>query len=100
MLTSTRSPWASPPSTSTGTEPLRGPRGRGDGELRQAGSYKIDARFDKHVLRGRIEKLAELNGKIRVTRQDGAARLREYLPKDNVFAYVDPPYVEKGSSLT
>ena len=46
-----------------------------------------------------IEKLAELSGKIRVTKQDGAARLREYLPKDNVFAYVDPPYVEKGSSL-
>lgn len=69
------------------------------GGLAQAGSYKIDARFDKDVLRGRIERLAELSGKIRVTKQDGAARLREYLPKDNVFAYVDPPYVEKGSSL-
>ena len=69
------------------------------GGFAQAGSYKINARFDKDVLRGRIEKLAELSGKIRVTKQDGAARLREYLPKDNVFAYVDPPYVEKGSSL-
>lgn len=69
------------------------------GGFAQAGSYKIDARFDKDVLRGRIEKLAELSGKIRVTKQDGAARLREYLPKDNVFAYVDPPYVEKGGSL-
>lgn len=69
------------------------------GGLDQTGSYKIDARFDKDVLRARIEKLAELSGKIRVTKQDGAARLREYLPKDNVFAYVDPPYVGKGSSL-
>ncbi len=69
------------------------------GGLAQAGSYKIDARFDKDVLRGRIEKVAQLSHKIRVTQQDGAARLREYLPKDNVFAYVDPPYVEKGSSL-
>lgn len=69
------------------------------GGLAQAGKYKIDARFKKGVLRARIEKLAELSGKIRVTKQDGAARLREYLPKDNVFAYVDPPYVEKGSSL-
>lgn len=69
------------------------------GGFAQAGSYKIDDRFDKDVLRGRIEKLAELSGKIRVTKQDGAARLREYLPKENVFAYVDPPYVEKGSSL-
>lgn len=69
------------------------------GGYAQTGTYKMDARFDKDVLKGRIEKLAELRGKIRVTRQDGAARLREYLPKDNVFAYVDPPYVEKGSSL-
>lgn len=69
------------------------------GGFAQAGTYKIGARFDKEVLRGRIEKIAELSKKIRVTKQDGAARLREYLPKDNVFAYVDPPYVEKGSSL-
>jgi DNA adenine methylase len=69
------------------------------GGLAQAGPYKIDARYDKEVLRGRIEKLAKLSSRIRVTNQDGAARLREYLPKDNVFAYVDPPYVEKGSSL-
>ena len=69
------------------------------GGLAQTGSYKIDARYNKAVLRCRIERLAELGGKIRVTRQDGAARLREYLPKDNVIAYVDPPYVEKGSSL-
>lgn len=69
------------------------------GGLEQAGSYRMDARFDKKVLRARVERLAELSGRIRVTRQDGAARLREYLPKDNVFAYVDPPYVEKGSSL-
>lgn len=69
------------------------------GGLAQEGSYKIDARYDRDVLKARIEKLAALSGKIRVTNQDGAARLREYLPKDNVFAYVDPPYVEKGSSL-
>lgn len=69
------------------------------GGFAQSGTYKMDARFDKGVMQARIEKLAELSGKIRVTKQDGAARLREYLPKDNVFAYVDPPYVEKGSSL-
>lgn len=69
------------------------------GGLAQEGAYKIDARFDKVALRNRIEKLAELSGRIRITKQDGAARLREYLPKDNVFAYVDPPYVAKGNSL-
>lgn len=69
------------------------------GGFAQAGTYKIDARCDKAVLKARIERLAELRGKIRITKRDGAARLREYLPKDNVFAYVDPPYVAKGSSL-
>ena len=69
------------------------------GGFAQQGSYRIGARYDKDVLRARIEKLAGLNGSIRVTKQDGAARLREYLPKNNVFAYIDPPYVEKGSSL-
>lgn len=69
------------------------------GGFAQAGAYKIDARSNKQVLKSRIETLAEHSAKIRITKQDGAARLREYLPKDNVFAYVDPPYVEKGSSL-
>lgn len=69
------------------------------GGFAQQGAYRMDARYDKSVLKARIEKLAELSGRIRVTRQDGAARLRHYLPKDNVFAYIDPPYVEKGSSL-
>lgn len=69
------------------------------GGLAQSGPYRIDARYDKAALKARIERLAEFSSKIRITRQDGAARLRAYLPKDNVFAYVDPPYVEKGSSL-
>ncbi len=65
----------------------------------QQGKYKIDARYNVSTLKTRIETLAQLRSKIRITKQDGAARLREYLPKENVFAYVDPPYVEKGSSL-
>lgn len=69
------------------------------GGFAQQGSYKIDARYDKQVLKARIEKLAELSGKIRISKRDGVTRLREYLPRDNVFAYVDPPYVEKGGSL-
>lgn len=69
------------------------------GGFAQQARDKIGARYDKGALTARIEKLAGLSGRIRVTKQDGAARLREYLPKDNVFAYVDPPYVAKGSSL-
>ncbi len=69
------------------------------GGFGQKGTYKMDARYNRETLQTRIEKLAELSERIRVTKQDGVARLREYLPKDNVFAYVDPPYVGKGSSL-
>lgn len=69
------------------------------GGLKQAGTYKLDARFNKATLRARIERLAEHRSKIRVSHQDGVARLRHWLPKDNVFAYVDPPYYEKGSFL-
>ena len=69
------------------------------GGLKQAGTYKLDARFNKGTLRARIERLAEHRSKIRVSHQDGVARLRYWLPNNNVFAYVDPPYYEKGSFL-
>lgn len=69
------------------------------GGLSQAGTYKLDARFNKATLRSRIETLAEHRSKIRVSHQDGVLRLRHWLPKENVFAYVDPPYHEKGSFL-
>jgi DNA adenine methylase len=69
------------------------------GGLQQVGNYKMDARYPKTALKSRIEKLAEMRSRIRVTSFDGAARLEYYLQKDNLFVYVDPPYVEKGSSL-
>lgn len=69
------------------------------GGLKQAGTYKMDARFNKATLRLRIEQLAEHRSKIRVSHQDGVLRLRHWLSKDDVFAYVDPPYYEKGSFL-
>lgn len=69
------------------------------GGLQQRGVYKLDARFNRETLRARIEKLAEHRRKILVTHQDGVLRLRHWLPKENVFAYVDPPYFDKGSFL-
>ena len=69
------------------------------GGLNQAGAYKLGARFNKVTLRSRIETLAAHRSKIRVSHQDGVLRLRHWLPKENVFAYVDPPYYEKGSFL-
>lgn len=69
------------------------------GGLRQEGKYKMDARFNKATLRARIEKLAEHRSQISVTQRQGVASLRSWFLKDNVFAYVDPPYYAKGSSL-
>jgi DNA adenine methylase len=69
------------------------------GGLKQEGTYKLDARFNKATLRQRIEQVGRHRSKISVTHQDGVARLRHWLPKENVFAYVDPPYYEKGSAL-
>lgn len=69
------------------------------GGLGQAGAYKMDARFNRATLRARIERVAAHRSKIYVSRQDGVARLRHWLPKQNVFAYVDPPYYAKGSFL-
>lgn len=74
-------------------------RGGVIGGLKQAGTYTMDARFNKTTLRSRIEQLAEHRSKIRISQQDGVLRLRHWLPKDNVFAYVDPPYYAKGSFL-
>ena len=69
------------------------------GGLGQAGTYKMDARFNRVTLRTRIERLAAHRSKISVRHQDGVVTLRHWLPKENVFAYVDPPYFAKGSLL-
>lgn len=74
-------------------------RGGVIGGLKQEGIYKLDARFNKATLRSRVEQLANHRSKILLSHQDGVVRLRHWLPKENIFAYVDPPYYEKGSFL-
>lgn len=69
------------------------------GGLEQSGTYTMDARFNRAALRTRIEQLAEHRSRVRISHQDGVVRLRHWLPKDNVFAYIDPPYFAKGSFL-
>ncbi|KRF23796.1 DNA adenine methylase [Phycicoccus sp. Soil803] len=69
------------------------------GGLEQSGTYTMDARFNRDGLRARIERLAEYRSKVLISHQDGVVRLRHWLPKENVFAYVDPPYFAKGSFL-
>ncbi len=71
------------------------------GGLKQAGDYKLDARYNKTTLLARVQKLREHRSQILVTNFDGATRLRYWLDKidQSVFAYVDPPYYDKGSLL-
>jgi DNA adenine methylase len=69
------------------------------GGFKQAGNYRLDARFNRETLKARIERLAEYRTRISVTHQDGVIRLRHWLPKVNVFTYVDPPYYAKGGFL-
>ncbi|OUE03255.1 D12 class N6 adenine-specific DNA methyltransferase [Clavibacter michiganensis subsp. michiganensis] len=69
------------------------------GGLNQAGTYKIDARFNKSMLRARIAALGALADQITVTDYDGRTVIRDYDNNPNVFMYIDPPYVGAGSRL-
>jgi DNA adenine methylase len=74
-------------------------RGGVIGGLKQAGTYRMDARFNRATLRARIEQLAAHRSKVHLSHHDGVVRLSHWLARDNVFAYVDPPYYGKGSLL-
>ncbi len=69
----------------------------------QEGSWKMDARFNRESLAGRILKLGEKRGRIRVFNKDAVRFLKECLPRGRgrkrVFVYLDPPYVSNGRRL-
>jgi DNA adenine methylase len=70
------------------------------GGIKQTGKYKIDARFNRQDLIMRIKKIAKFKNRITVTNLDGLdfiARMNR--KKENVFIYIDPPYVQKGADL-
>lgn len=69
------------------------------GGLNQEGKWKIDARFNKENLIGRLRQLALCKNKISVFNKDGFELIKEYLNKKNTFIYLDPPYFEKGATL-
>jgi len=69
------------------------------GGLDQRGKWKIDARFNKKALIQRISDIAEYNGRITVTNEDGVDVTSRYLRKKNVFIYLDPPYFAKAADL-
>lgn len=69
------------------------------GGLNQAGTYKIDARFNRTTLIAKIRRIAEHKDKIEVTNLDAEEFIKKRLTDSELFAYLDPPYVQKGPGL-
>lgn len=65
----------------------------------QQGQWGIDARFHRENLINRIEKIGQYRNRIKVTNKDGISLIRQLKNKPKIFAYLDPPYYVKGSSL-
>lgn len=67
----------------------------------QKGKYKIDCRFNKNRLVDRIEQIFLLANKIEIFNLDAEEFINKIAKKykNEVFIYIDPPYVEKGPEL-
>lgn len=68
----------------------------------QAGTYKLDARYNKDNLIARIRSIGALRDKIQVYGLDALdffERLGPRLPPKKSLIYLDPPYYVKGSQL-
>jgi DNA adenine methylase len=67
----------------------------------QTGPWKIDARYNTDELIFRIESIAKMRRRIKLTRSDALALLRFGLPKwpKKTLIYLDPPYYERGRDL-
>jgi DNA adenine methylase len=67
----------------------------------QTGPWKIDARYNAHELVHRIESIAKMRDRIKLTRQDALKFLKTGAtkwPKETLI-YLDPPYYIKGRDL-
>lgn len=67
----------------------------------QSGPWKIDARFNRHALVNKIEKIAAHASRIEVTNLDATdfiSRNSERF-KTKTLLYIDPPYFDKGRFL-
>jgi DNA adenine methylase len=67
----------------------------------QSGPWKIDARYNAKELIFRIESIARLKRRIKLTRSDALDLLRHGLSRwnDKTLVYLDPPYFEQGREL-
>lgn len=71
------------------------------GGKNQDGKWKLDARYNKDDLVGRIQQIAEQRSHIELTRLDGLDFIRDRVTQDNQpsIVYLDPPYYVKGEGL-
>lgn len=71
------------------------------GGKEQIGTWKLDARFTKDDLVSRIETIADLKEKIKLSKMDGLKFITSGLAtaKRTMFTYLDPPYYVKGQGL-
>ena len=68
------------------------------GGLAQAGTWKLDCRFNRTSLAAKVRRIGEVKDRITITQEDGAELLR-HLSDPKTFIYADPPYLVKGSDL-
>jgi DNA adenine methylase len=70
------------------------------GGLNQDGRWKIDARFNRQALADRVRRLGQYRRRVQISQLDARDFLRQVEPfGNNVFLYVDPPYVSQGEGL-
>ena len=72
------------------------------GGMGQSGKWKINARFTKETIIGRLERIKEFRNKIKVYKLDGIKlleRLEQHKKAGQYFIFLDPPYFQKGQSL-
>ena len=65
----------------------------------QTGNFKMDVRFNRETLCRKIMDIAAFNKSIRVTCLDAEEFISKELQDPQIFAYLDPPYVQKGPGL-
>lgn len=69
------------------------------GGLNQTGNYKMDARFNRETLKKKIADIGARRDDIEVTRLDAEDFIDDRMGDSELFAYLDPPYVQKGPGL-
>jgi DNA adenine methylase len=69
------------------------------GGKKQAGDWKIDARFNKSELVRRVQRIGKLKHRIALTRTDAVQLLKERRSMRNSLVYLDPPYFRAGAQL-